>query len=185
MKSVTFISSNAAKAAYLTKYLGIEIAHRSLDRSDEIQSLDLYPIVSHKAAEAYAAMQSPVLVEDISLEFHAFGRLPGPFIKWYLQEMKMETICSLLDGRDRSATAKCLFGFYDGVKLVTFEGALEGSIAQKPRGSKGFGGWDPIFIPEGYSITRAEMDEENDRLTYLKLKPLAQLKTFLEAYIHS
>ncbi len=182
MRTVTFITSNESKAAYLAKYLGLDIQRRTL-ALEELQSLDLLSITTHKARLAFAKVRSPVLVEDVALEFHAFGRLPGPLIKWFLQEMDMASICALLDHKDRSATAKSLFVLYDGVVLKTFEGSLEGRIAERPSGTKGFGGWDPIFIPRGYAITRAEMDEADDRRTYLKLKPFAALKAYLAEYM--
>jgi non-canonical purine NTP pyrophosphatase (RdgB/HAM1 family) len=179
MNLVTFITGNQAKADYLSRYLGLSIHHHPLDL-EEIQSLDLKPIVEHKTKQAYQIIQSPVLVEDVSLEFCALGRLPGPLIKWFLQEMDMVAICALLKGHDRSAIARSLFGYYDGHELRLFAGSLRGSIPWRPSGVKGFGGWDPIFIPAGYSTTRAELSEEDDRKTYLQLKPLAKLKSFLE-----
>jgi XTP/dITP diphosphohydrolase len=41
----------------------------------------------------------------------------------------------------------------------TFEGRVDGTIIWPPRGEKGFG-YDPIFVPQGYSQTFAEMDPE-------------------------
>ncbi len=51
---------------------------------DEIQSLDLQTIVKHKAQQAYEIVKGPVLVEDVSLEFNALGKLPGTFISFQL-----------------------------------------------------------------------------------------------------
>lgn len=92
MPKITFITGNPKKAEYLEKYLGFPIEHIKLDL-DELQSLDLYEIVEHKVRQAYAKIGKPVLVEDASLEFSAFGRLPGTFIKFFLEEMSEETIC--------------------------------------------------------------------------------------------
>lgn len=75
LQKITFITGNAKKAEYLEKYLGFPVAHEKLDL-DEIQSLDLREIVEHKAKQAYEKIGSPVLVEDVSLEFTALGRLP-------------------------------------------------------------------------------------------------------------
>ena len=84
----------------------------------------------------------------------------------------------MLDNFSRKATAKCAIGYYDGDRLEVFENNLKGEISTHPRGNQGFD-WDKIFIPEGYEQTRAEMNEENYRETYLSLKPLEQFKTFL------
>lgn len=177
MKTVTFITGNQHKADYLGKYLGHPVAHQAVD-VDEIQSLDLKEIVRSKVMQAFEHVQGPVLVDDVSLEFKALGRLPGTFIKFFIEEMTFEQICDLLQGQTREAVARCVMGYYDGKDVRLFESSLKGQIAEKPSGDKGFG-WDSIFIPEGYSVTRASLDEEDDRKTYLQIKPLAELKVFL------
>lgn len=178
MSDITFITGNQAKADYLTKYLGFYVRHQKIDL-DEIQSLELKRVVEHKVRQAYKAVGAPVIVEDVALEFRALGRLPGTFIRFYVDEVPFETICRTLDGLDRAAVAKCIFGFYDGTTMEFFEGSLEGSIAEHPQGNNGYG-WDKIFIPIGYTQTRAELSEEDDKKTYLKIKPFDKLKVFLE-----
>lgn len=178
MANITFITGNQSKADYLAKHLGFPIDHKKLEL-DEIQSLDLKEVVKHKALLAYEKIGSPVLVEDVSLEFKALGRLPGTFIRFYVEEVPFETICRTLDGLDRSAVARCIFGYYDGQEIKYFEGSLSGKIAEKPAGENGYG-WDKIFIPEGYEVTRASLSEEDDKATYLKIKPLASLKEYFE-----
>ncbi len=176
--TITFITGNQNKADYLARYLGFPVQHEKIDL-DEIQSLDLKEIVEHKVRQAYEKVNSPVIVEDVSLEFIALGRLPGPFIKFFVEEVPFKTICSMLDGKTRKAVARCVFGYYDGTTLKLFEGWLEGEIAESPRGERGYG-WDKIFIPEGYGMTRAELGEEDDQRTYMQIKPFAQLKDFLK-----
>jgi inosine triphosphate pyrophosphatase len=178
MKQVTFITGNAKKAEYLAKYLGHPVEHEKLDL-DEIQHPELSVVVRHKVREAYRLVRKPVLVEDVSLEFKAWGRLPGTFIKWFVDDLEPDRLCSLLDGQDRSAVARCMFGYFDGVHEQYFEGGMAGSIAERSSGSKQFG-WDNIFIPEGYSVTRSELSEADDRATYLQIKPLEAVKHYLE-----
>lgn len=84
----------------------------------------------------------------------------------------------MINGKTRKATAKCVFGYCDGETLELFEGALGGKVAETPAGEKGYG-WDKIFIPDGYTITRAQMNEEDDQKTYLQINPFAELKDFL------
>jgi non-canonical purine NTP pyrophosphatase (RdgB/HAM1 family) len=179
MHKVTFVTGNQKKADYLANYLGFPVEHVKIDL-DEIQSLDLKEVVRHKVRQAYVQVQGPVLVEDASLEFTALGRLPGPLLKWFIQELRLERLCGLLDGKDRAAVARCVFGYFDGTEERYFEGGMAGTIADKPMGDHGYG-YDPIFIPEGYTITRAQMSEEDDKKTYLQIKPLAQVKEFLAA----
>lgn len=175
---ITFVTGNPAKAEYLAKYLGFPVNHRKLDL-DEIQSLDLREIVGHKVRQAFDVVRSPVIVEDVSLEFSSLGKLPGPFIRFFMEEVPFPTICAMLDGLSREATARCVFGYFDGERLEFFEGELPGRIAERPAGEGGYG-WDRLFIPEGYDVTRAELGEKDDQETYLRLKPFSALRSFFE-----
>ena len=177
MQTITFITGNQKKAEYLEKYLWLKIEHIKLDL-DEIQSLDLRKVVEHKARSAYEKVKKPILVDDVWLEFCALGRLPGTFAKFFEEEMSFETMCSLLDNKDRSAIARCGYGYYDGNDFQYFEWGMRWTIANKPAKDNWFW-WDCIFIPEGYTITRAEMNEKDDRATYLKIKPIQQVRDFL------
>lgn len=179
MTNITFITGNQKKADYLAKYLGFPVDHVKLDL-DEIQSLNLKEIVEHKVRQAYEKIKKPVIVEDVSLEFAALGRLPGTFIKFFVDEVPFENICSMIDGKTRKATARCVFGYFDGQELKLFEGELDGEIATTPSGENGYG-WDKIFIPQGYTVTRASLEEKDDQKTYLQIKPFKKLKEFLES----
>jgi len=179
MTNITFITGNQNKADYLAKYLGHTVDHLKIDL-DEIQSTDLKEIVRHKLRQAYEKIKMPVIVEDVSLEFEALGGLPGPFIKFFVEKVPFEVICSMINGLTRKATARCVFGYFDGVDLRLFEGSLDGEIAKAPSGEKGYG-WDRLFIPKGYSVTRASLSEEDDQKTYLQIKPFAKLKKYLKS----
>ena len=179
MEKVTFITGNAHKAAYMAHYLNYDLAHQKVDL-DELQGLDLEPIIDHKVRQAYAYVGGPVIVEDVSLEFAAMNGFPGPLIKWALTALDLEGACRLLDGFDnRRAMARCMIGFYDGEEVTTFSGSLPGKIAEHPADTKNNFGWDRIFIPDGYGVTRAELSKDEDQATYLRLKPLGQVGAFL------
>ncbi len=177
--SITFITGNASKAEQLKRHLKRPVLHKKIDL-DEVQSLDLKKIVEHKAKEAYKKVKSPVLVEDVSLTFHAMGRLPGPLIKWFLGELGNDGLCELLDGqKNRKATAEVCFGFYDGKELKMFEGKMEGTISKKPRGETDFG-WDPIFIPKGSRKTNAELSVEEQKKFSMRRIALKKLEAYLK-----
>jgi non-canonical purine NTP pyrophosphatase (RdgB/HAM1 family) len=179
MTNITFITGNQNKADYLAKYLGHPVDHVKLDL-DEIQSLDLKEIVEHKVRQAYGKIKKPVIVEDVSLEFAALGGLPGPFIKFFVEKVPLDKICSMINWQTRKATARCVFGYFNGQDLELFESRLDGEIAETPAGENGYG-WDKIFIRNGYSVTRASLGEEDDRKTYLQIKPFGKLKQYLES----
>lgn len=173
---ITFITGNPKKAEYLEKYLGFPVLHKKLDL-DELQSLDLREVVEHKVRQAYTKIWTPVLVEDVSLEFKALGRLPGTFIKFFITEIPYENICRLLDNRDRRAIARCGYGYYDGDHFEYFSGMLHWTISEHPGKENGFG-WDRIFIPEWYAAIRSELGEEDYKKVYLQIKPLEKVREF-------
>jgi len=182
MDTITFITGNPDKASLLSQYLDYPVIHKSLDLI-EVQSLDLSTIVEHKAQEAYKRIRTPVLVEDTSLRFYALGRLPGPLIKWFFTELGTHGLCRLLDGySDRSAVAEVQFGLYDGRSFQAFSGAVEGSVALTPRGSRGFG-WDGVFVPSGSSKTWAEMTDGEARETSMRIIALKKLEAYLKTLL--
>lgn len=175
-----FISGNQNKIDYLSKTLGFTLDHQKIDL-DEIQSADPKVVIEHKVRQAYELIKKPVLVEDTSLSFNALDNLPGPFVKYFVDaENGLENMCRMLDGfDDRSAYGSVIYGYFDGNDLRFFEGRLNGTIAQHPRGDGGYG-WDKIFIPEDYDdLTRAELSPKDDMETYNKLRDTKGLIDFL------
>lgn len=179
----TFITGNQFKADYFSRQMGLTIPHQKIDL-DELQSTDLHVIVTHKLQQAYKEVKAPVIVEDVSLAFTALGNLPGPYIKWFIDDAGAEACCRMLDGfSDRSATIRCTFGYYDGVEVVLFDSEQSGKISLHPRGKNGFG-FDTIFINENYEITRAEMTQEENERTYAEqMKPFAKVREFLKTIL--
>lgn len=180
---LTFITGNANKARLVAAWLQHDIPHQKLDL-DEIQSSDVRTVTGHKAKQAYESIKTPVLVEDCALVFHAIAPMPGPFIKWFEDEVGNEKICRMLDGfEDRSASARLNYCLHDGQEAHFFEGEMHGKIADHPRGDGGFG-FDTIFINEGYEITRAEMNEADYKTTSYRRKGLDALAEFLRSTDH-
>lgn len=178
MQKLTFITGNAGKARYLSDYFHLPVEHRKLDLP-EIQSLDLKEIVEDKARRAFEIVKYSVLVEDVSLVFTGLGKLPGPFIKWFLETLGNDGLCRLLNVfDDRSARAEVEFAICDGAGVHTFGGMMEGTIAETPKGEMGFG-WDPIFIPVGYAKTWAEMTDDEKHATSMRKIALEKMAEFL------
>lgn len=172
---LTFITSSANKLIEAERILGRTLA-RETSPLEEIQAIDLVPVVSHKAQQAYAQLARPVLVEDTGLALAAWNGLPGALIKWFLATLGTEGICRLLRGEtNRVARATSLFGYCDGTGWQVFSGTVSGIVPEVPRGANGFG-WDAIFQPHGSDRTFAEMTpEEKDRFSMRRLA-LEQLR---------
>lgn len=179
MKKLTFITGNQAKADYLAKWLDWPVDHHKLDL-DELQSLDAREVAEHKVRQAYGVLKTPVLVEDTALVFVGMGRLPGTFVKFFLQEIGNEGLCKLADILpSRAAFATVTYGYFDGEQVRFFEGKVVGEIAAKPRGTHGMG-WDPIFIPEGSEKTFGEMLDSEKKLFSARAKATKKLHDFLK-----
>lgn len=134
----------------------------------------------HKTQTAYNILKKPLFLDDVSLVIYSMNRLPGPFIKFFIQELGSEKLCEIVDlFPSRDACAQTIIGYHDGENMHFFKGEVRGQIALKPRGKKGFG-WDNIFIPQGHSKVRAEMSDEEYDQTSPRTIALTQLKAFLQ-----
>jgi XTP/dITP diphosphohydrolase len=128
-----------------------------------------------KARAGAAALGEPALADDSGIEVDALGGRPGPRSARFAgedatdQQNLDELIRSLkgVPGSGRTARYRCVavLAFPDGRELHA-EGICEGTLVGKPRGTGGFG-YDPIFVPEGWDRTMAELpDEEKDRISH-------------------
>src|SRR5689334_15009651 len=136
LSEITFITGNLHKVEQVNAFLGTELAHHKLDL-DEIQSLDLHQVAEHKVRQAYEVLKKPVLVEDAALTFTAMGRLPGTYIKWFIEELGIPGLAKLAAGLDgQEAVARVCYALYDGTDIHYFDGEMRGHIVAEPRGSR-------------------------------------------------
>ena len=157
-----FVTTNEHKRREVQEILGVALERADLDLP-EIQAIDPAEVATAKARAAREALgrpELPVLVEDSGLMVEAWDGFPGALTKWLMSSVGNEGLLRMLGpDQDRSAKAVCVVALAqtDG-NVRTFRGEVPGIVAQKPRGSGGFG-YDPIFVPEGSSLTYAEMGE--------------------------
>ena len=176
-----FATSNADKLREAREILGIPVEGVALELQ-EIQTTDLWELIGHKADQAWARLERPVMVEDTSLIFKAWGALPGVFIKHFLEQMGTgPLVAALAPSGDVAAVAVCGVGFHDGECVHFFEGRSEGSIVA-PRGPEGFG-WDVIFQPLGQPLgeerTFSEMEPARKHELSMRAQALRKLEEFL------
>ena len=104
----------------------------------------------------------PALADDTGLEVAALSGRPGVYSARYAGEdgnaaANHALLCVELKGEvDRSARFRTVMAFVDGEEVHFFEGQCEGRILDHEVGTGGFG-YDPLFIPDGYEQTFAEM----------------------------
>ncbi|HSX34856.1 MAG TPA: non-canonical purine NTP pyrophosphatase [Candidatus Saccharimonadales bacterium] len=179
MAEVVFITGNQRKLDYLKMWLGLPIKHHKLDL-DELQSLDPRTVAEHKARQAYSILKEPVLVEDTSLVFTAMGRLPGTFVKYFLEEIGTIGMCKVADTlAHRGAIATVTYAYCDGEQVHFFDGSVEGQVAPEPRGTNGMG-WDATFIPNGSSKTFAELTDDEKKAFSARAMGIKKLRAFLD-----
>lgn len=180
-----FITGNQHKADYLVKWLGVPISHQKVS-VDEMQSLDLREVAEYKARQAYAIIRRPVLVEDVALTFHGMGKLPGPFIKWFLEELGTERLCTMVNTfEDKTATASIVYAMFDGTEMHVFEGETHGRVPDAPRSLEGNDwknslSWNSVFIPDGSEKTYAEMTDEELKPFSHRAQAIEKLRTSLD-----
>lgn len=178
MQKFYLVTGNSGKAAAFKRLLPSNLDFELVDLDlPEIQSMDTKQIVADKAMRAYAAVGKPVLVEDVSAGLAALNGLPGPFIKYFENQMGADALYQLTLGRSVQATVISTLAYYDGVNTIICEGVVEGT-AVAARGKSGFG-FDACFMPSGQTKTYAEMtDAQKDAISHRTLS-VKQLLTQL------
>eukprot|EP00397_Hematodinium_sp_SG-2012_P069519 GEMP01120077.1.p1 GENE.GEMP01120077.1~~GEMP01120077.1.p1 ORF type:complete len:187 (-),score=45.75 GEMP01120077.1:30-590(-) len=176
-----FVTGNKKKLEEVSRLFGREFDSAPLDLP-EYQG-DPADIARSKCQLAFDMLKKPVLTEDTSLCYTALGELPGPYVKWFLLKIGQEGLYKLLDAyEDKSAFAQTIFAYMDDTlkEPQIFAGRTSGKIVF-PRGDGNFGkgGWDPVFQPDGFEITYAEMTSEEKGKISHRSKALDLVKEYL------
>jgi XTP/dITP diphosphohydrolase len=181
MKTITVVTGNINKAKEIEKITGFPVENFDL-QIKEIQSLSVAEVAREKAIAAFQSLKRPVIVDDTGMSIAAIGGLPGALVSWFLDSIGPEGILRLLgDNSDRRAIVSTCVAYCDGDKVEVFEGAVEGTISDRPRGENGFG-YDPIFVPAGGEKTYAEMSSAEKNAVSMRSIALGKLKSFLERH---
>ena len=123
--------------------------------------------------------------EDTGLEVAALNNEPGIYSARYAgpqrnSEDNMDLLLSkLADKSDRSAQFRTVIALYQNGKMHTFEGIVKGTIQKKRTGKDGFG-YDPIFVPDGYDISFAEMSKAEKTKISHRGRAVRKLIAFLQ-----
>ncbi|ONM06091.1 Inosine triphosphate pyrophosphatase [Zea mays] len=176
-KAVTFVTGNAKKLEEVRAILGSSVPFQSLKLDlPELQGEPEY-ISKEKARIAASQVNGPVLVEDTCLCFNALKGLPGMNRKWFLEKIGHEGLNNLLKAyEDKSAFAMCIFSLAlgPGEEPITFVGKTAGKIV--PARGPNYFGWDPVFQPDGFEQTYAEMPKSVKNNISHRGKALALVK---------
>jgi XTP/dITP diphosphohydrolase len=185
---------NAHKTREIQQILGPEFTVRDLHTYSAISEIPETGIsfeenASLKAVAVSQRLPDLVIADDSGLEVDALGGAPGVYSARYagIKASEKEKIDKLLRElasiaaiKDaRRARFRCVLAIAcRGNLLGSVEGVVEGRIADKARGSGGFG-YDPIFIPEGFQQTFGELPAEVKNTISHRAKAIRRLATKL------
>ncbi len=133
-------------------------------------------VVDHYGVNCFA--------EDTGLEIDALNGEPGVYSARYAGPQRdaqnnMNLVLKRLEGaEDRSARFKTVIALIIDGQIHTFEGIVNGRIIEEKKGDGGFG-YDPIFMPDGYDQTFAELDAAVKNKISHRARAVEKLRTFL------
>lgn len=170
---ICFATNNRNKVEEINKLLGDKYEVLSLEDigcQDELpETKDTLEGNSlQKARYVYEKFQVNCFADDTGLEVEALGGEPGVYSAMYAgpqrnNEDNIRLLLKNLEGKsNRRARFRTVISLIIDGKTEQLEGIVEGRIISEMKGEKGFG-YDPVFVPDGYSVTFAQMsmDEKN------------------------
>lgn len=168
---ICFASNNAKKLdeiSYKLRNTGLEIispAEAGITEDIPETGDTLQANALQKARYVFDKTGLFCFADDTGLLVNALNGAPGVYSARYAGEQRsaednMNKLLRELHGSaDRSACFKTVIALIHPTGEYLFEGEIRGTISEEKRGEKGFG-YDPIFVPEGYTQTFAEMPAE-------------------------
>lgn len=196
MKTIILASKNKGKIKEIKELLdeyNLEI--KSLLDFDEIPDVEETGETFHENAALKAKtigdiLNYPVIADDSGLIIDALDGRPGIYSARYAGEptddyqnnLKVLKEMENVDEDKRDARFVAVLAFYrPGEEVVFSEGYCEGEITFGERGKHGFG-YDPIFIPKGYTKTMAELKDYEKNIISHRAEALHQFKVWLKEH---
>lgn len=177
MKEICFATNNRNKLEEIRKQIGDQYTILSLEDigcKEEIPETQATVAGNSMQKAEYINVRYSVNVfaDDTGLEVEALDGAPGVISSRYAgpnatNEENMDLLLKELEGvENRAARFRTVITLIIDNDLHQFEGIVEGKITHERMGEKGFG-YDPIFIPEGHSVTFAQLSiEEKNQISH-------------------
>lgn len=191
---IVFATNNSHKLEEIRQILGKSIEVLSLaDINCHEDIPETAPTIEGnammKARYVYDKYGTPCFADDTGLEVEALAGAPGVYSARYAggeghdSEANMRKLLHELEGKENRRaqfrTVIALIEQKDGKPVAhTFEGKIEGHISDEKRGTSGFG-YDPIFVPEGYEQSFAELGNEIKNKISHRARAVARLAEYL------
>jgi len=180
MNKLVFATNNAHKLAEVKAILEPQfkiISLNELNCNDEIPETadSLQGNALLKATYIHTKFGLDCFADDTGLEIIELGGEPGVYSARYAGEENnsvnnMNKVLKLLENKtNRKACFRTVIALIQGENTLFFDGKINGDIALLPQGESGFG-YDPIFMPEGYQISFAQLSsEEKNKISHRAL----------------
>ncbi|MEI6751590.1 MAG: non-canonical purine NTP diphosphatase [Paludibacter sp.] len=189
MKKLVFATNNTHKLAEAKAILEPEFQIVSLSELNFHEDIDetahtLEGNALIKAEYIHSKFGLDCFADDTGLEIEALNGAPGVLSARYAGEnhdaqRNMAKVLDLLgESINREACFRTVIALIQGDKSSFFEGKIEGSISMKPSGKSGFG-YDPIFIPDGYYSSFAELSSNEKNTISHRALALQKLTNYL------
>lgn len=183
-RSLAVVTTNPGKLESFRHRLG---AHRveavALDLI-EPQHLDVAEVARDKAAQAYAILHRPLVVEDGGLVVPALGDWPGAYTKPFLETVGTDGLLRLLGVADPAAHFHSAIIYQDERGVVTFAGPSRRGRLVAPRGELPDQAWSSlwqVFVPDGEGRTLAEMGTDAVRAARVEDAPIERFARWWHA----
>ena len=189
MKKLVFATNNAHKLKEVKAILEPTftiVSLSELDCYDDIpetaDTLDGNALL--KAQYIFNKFGVDCFADDTGLEIEALGGEPGVYSARYAGEENCATqnMCKVLrllgDNKNRKACFRTVIALIQNGETRYFEGRINGNIATQPRGESGFG-YDPIFVPEGYLVSFAQLSAEEKNTISHRALAVGKLTDYL------
>lgn len=188
---ILFASQNINKVKEISKLLPAHIeiiGLKDIQFNEEIPETEptLEGNAILKATHLSKTLDYPIFADDTGLEIDALNGEPGVLSARYggedkNAELNMALVLTKMDGiKERKAQFRTVISLEMNGENHCFEGIVKGEIREQKSGADGFG-YDPIFQPEGYDVTFAEMSmEEKNKISHRGLA-VQKLVDFLKS----
>ena len=189
-KNIVFATNNSHKLDEVRAIIGDSFQVLSLEdihcREDIPETADTLEGNALLKAEYVANhYNQDCFADDTGLEVEALDYAPGIFSARYAGPGKdskdnMEKLLKELEGKsNRSARFRTVIALLLDGENHLFEGVVNGKIIEELRGNAGFG-YDPIFVPDGYEETFAELGDDIKNKISHRAEAVRQLKRFFD-----
>ena len=191
MPTYIFATNNKHKLEEVQYILKDIVRISGLDElgfSDEIpeEQETLNGNAAQKAMFIYNKFGVNCFADDTGLEIEALNGEPGVYSARFAGENctfddNINLVLKKMTGmRNRKARFRTVIALVEAGNVLFFEGAINGTIITEKRGNKGFG-YDPVFIPEGFDRTFAEMSMNEKNSVSHRAKAVAALYNYLKS----